>query len=425
MSVKREAKSVSQKTVNIIILCLVICLFLYVGIQLSRNLSPDKVSTQRTQTVTDSTYAYLDGYVFRDEVRMSADGVVDYLVRDGEKVGVGRSFADIYPAASVSTADKGSIQTELDILSDRIYRLGEGIGYGQGASYLADINQNIKTSYYSYIDAVTSGNFSSADKSGSVLLENLVNYSAITLGEAAADQSEQLTVKKGELLASLGAKQTLFAEQSFNFFRKTDGYEAVFHASLMESLTPAGFDALISAEPEKTGNDTVGRKIYSAKWYLAVPCDEAAYLAFNAGDTYDVEFGDEDGVSVQMKLEDIRFDEAEPNSAFMLFSSFDVSVAGNFSRHQNIKIHLGDISGYRIPTESLRREGVVEGVYILVGNVVEFRRVTVIGEGNGYYIVNTNKGDSDEGNLSEIPYLNINDMIITSGRDLFDGKQLD
>ena len=60
-----------------------------------------------------------------------------------------------------------------------------------------------------------------------------------------------------------------------------------------------------------------------------------------------------------------------------------------------------------------------------VGNVVEFRRVTVISRGEGYYIVNTYEVDLLEKPSSEIPYLNINDMIVTSGNDLYDGKQLD
>ena len=56
---------------------------------------------------------------------------------------------------------------------------------------------------------------------------------------------------------------------------------------------------------------------------------------------------------------------------------------------------------------------------------MEFRRVTVIGEGNGYLIVNTYEKDYSEGLVSEIPYLKANDLIITSGNDLYDGKLLD
>jgi hypothetical protein len=83
---------------------------------------------------------------------------------------------------------------------------------------------------------------------------------------------------------------------------------------------------------------------------------------------------------------------------------------------------MGALSGYRVPSESLRTVNGERGVYILVGNVVEFRRVTVIGEGRGYYIVATYESDAEEGSVSKTPYLYINDLIITSGNDLYDGK---
>ena len=54
--------------------------------------------------------------------------------------------------------------------------------------------------------------------------------------------------------------------------------------------------------------------------------------------------------------------------------------------------------------------------------MVEFRRVTVIGEGRGYYIVATYESDANEGSISKTPYLYVNDLIITSGNDLYDGK---
>ena len=57
--------------------------------------------------------------------------------------------------------------------------------------------------------------------------------------------------------------------------------------------------------------------------------------------------------------------------------------------------------------------------------VVELRRVTIIIHGDGYCIVYTNEKDSEEGIGGELPYLKENDMIVTSGNDLYDGKLLD
>ena len=93
---------------------------------------------------------------------------------------------------------------------------------------------------------------------------------------------------------------------------------------------------------------------------------------------------------------------------------------------------MSSVTGYRIPAEALTKLNGNDGVYILVGTAVEFRRVTKLSDGNGYFIVNTYEKDREENQLggtansgSEIPYLNVNDLIITSGNDLYDGKLID
>ena len=49
----------------------------------------------------------------------------------------------------------------------------------------------------------------------------------------------------------------------------------------------------------------------------------------------------------------------------------------------------------------------------------------MIGNGDGYYIVNTYENNISEGGIdSEIPYLSVNEWIITSGSNLYDGKLL-
>ena len=97
MKREKRVKSYKQKTVNAVILALVILLLLYLGIQFSRNFSTS-LSTQRAQTVTVTDYKYFKGYVFRDETPILGDGgtVCDYLVEDGSRVGVGQKYAELY-----------------------------------------------------------------------------------------------------------------------------------------------------------------------------------------------------------------------------------------------------------------------------------------------------------------------------------------
>ena len=156
-----------------------------------------------------------------------------------------------------------------------------------------------------------------------------------------------------------------------------------------------------------------------------MPTDEATCLSFAEGTVYEVTCTGGSGKTLSMTLERICLDENGDGDAYLLFSSYDLTSASELFRSRNVKILMGSRTGYRIPAESLTHVGGEEGVFILVGNVVEFRRVTVIGRGNGYLLVSTYEKDAEEGSVSEIPYLYVNDMIVTSGNDLYDGKLLD
>lgn len=421
------AKVYRQTVVNAVILVVILALFLYLGIQLSNGFSL-QVSTQRTQKVTDSSYAQLEGYIFRDEEVLSSDvDVVYYAVQDGEKVGVGQVYAEIFTSTGLSKGDASEKEKALSDLSGRISLLENGLGDGNTMSDLGIVKDTILKGYYAYIDSVLGGNISQADKAGDELLSSLSDYSAITGGEATKNKLTALNAERDQLLSSIGgSRKTLVSNKSFNFFHSADGYENIFHSSKLEGLTREGLDALIDSEPEST-DGVIGRMTYTSKWYLAIPIDEASYETFKdqVNSTLSVSFSDTDGLTLDMLLERVYADEEDPDRAYMLLSSHSLSHVAFLDRAQSVSILLDECTGYRIPEEALHSASGQDGVYILVGNVIEFRRVTVIDRGNGYYIVSTYEVDALEDPSSEIPYLNINDMIVTSGNDLYDGKQLD
>lgn len=424
---KREGVRVYKQTVvNAVILAVIIALFLYLAIQLTSGFSL-QVSTQRTQKITDSKYVHLEGYIFRnDEVLASDADVVYYAVGDGEKVGVDQLYAEIFTQTGLSKDAMADKQSKINDLSERISLLQGGLG-GNTLSDLGSVKDEIYRSYYAYVDSILNGDFSQAGKVGDILLSSMVDYSAITGGDATKDKLSSLKSQRDQLLDSIGGtRRTLTSDRSFTFFYSADGYENIFHTSKLEGLTRKGLDELISQEPV-SASGTVGKMTYTSKWHLAIPIDEASYETFKGkvGSTLSVSFSDTDGLVLDMLLERVYADEEDPDSAYMLLSSFDLAHVAFLNRAQNVSILLSELTGYKIPEDAIHTKDGQEGVYVLVGNVIEFRRVTKIGQGDGYFIVNTFEADALEDPTSEIPYLNINDMIVTSGNDLYDGKQLD
>ena len=449
---KNKVRAYKQTVVNAVILVVVLAMLLYVAVQLSQNFSA-QVSTQRTQMVTDVTYSYYDGCIFKDGEVLYADGdIVHYLVPDGAKVAVGQAYAEVYSGTAIPKDQREAVEDRLNELSGRISMLESGLEGGKNTSDLGSINQDIADSYYAYIDSILSGDMAGAGSLGDKMLGAMIDYSAITLAEAAKNTLATLKSEREALLSEMGGtKTTLVSERSFTFYRNADGYEAAMNSSVIEGLDRDQLDSLMKGERASIG-DSIGSAVYSAKWYIALPADDAGYERFraNVGKTYEIGFLGADGLSINMLLEaviaedldgetetgEITEGEDEDESGeeeknldtartYLLFSSRDLSRIAGLDRHQSVSITLSTKSGYRIPREAVQKQGEDIGVYILVGNMIEFRRITIIGEGDGYYIASTYERDLSDNLGSEIPYLNINDLIVTSGRDLYDGKLLD
>ena len=446
MKREKRVKSYKQKTVNAVILALVILLLLYLGIQFSRNFSTS-LSTQRAQTVTVTDYKNFKGYVFRDEAPILGDGgtVCDYLVEDGSRVGVGQKYAELYRVSS--DADKR--QAELNLLSERIRRLRSKISADGYVSELPKVSETLNNSYYAYINAIIDGRLPAADAFGDRLLDSIVDYNVITGREGEiSDVGALLEQQKKELVASFGASSgSLVSDESFYICYETDGFERLFSPGKLSTLDLAGLEELIASEPRAESGRVLGRAIGSPEWFLAVPVSADDVSSFtdsegNAllGSVLEVTLTGSDRV-VKMTLDSLRIEES--GEGLLVLSSFDLTVAKDLARAQSVKIKMSSLTGYRIPTEALAEQDGEKGVYILVGTVVEFRRVTVMGEKNGYLIVNTYEDDDAEQKAFEeavnrgeaeninpphdysIQYLKVNDMIITSGNDLYDGKLID
>ena len=455
---KKRSIKFNQTAVNVTVLVVIAVLFLYLGVQLSRGFS-STVTTQRTQTITDVEYLHARGYVFKSEnvIERPYGGVCHYLTEDGQRVRADQSYVTYYKVSSGAEQK----QSELDDLSRQIGLLTSKIASAGNASDLSHIGETISGTYYSYVDNLIDGNFISADKDGEALLGALVNQSVITEGKEDVIKNviEPLEKERDQLLSSMGTGKTMSADEGgFYFFRETDGYENIFFSSKLDGLTRAELDKLINASPKKYSDKPIGKTSDTAEWFLVLPADESFIMQFaypkpeietetdtdtsdedipdgeasqeeyvpefRIGQSYKVTFLEADR-EISMKLDSVRLEES--GNGFLVFSSYDLELSMTLSRSQDVKINMDSTTGYRIPAESLVENDGENGVYILVGTVVEFRRVTVIGEGNGYYIVNTREKDrAENGEDGRRPeYLYVNDLIITSGNNLYDGKLLD
>lgn len=456
---KRIPKTYKQSTVNAIILALVLLLFVYVGAQFLKNFST-KVSTQRAQEITDVEYLSLKGYVFRDEIPLygPGEGVYDYPLEDGGKVGADQTYATYYRVDGAKEK-----QERLDSISEQIRRLSSKASGGNVAELLG-VSEKISSSYYSFINNVQNGDIGAADRRGEDLVDALVNYKSITGGWSDSESGALVSLQneKKAMLDAFGEGQSLSSEDGFYFFRSTDGYENVYSPEKLGDISCYELDDLINSRAENYGSNVIGKRVESVKWYLAIPTDAETVkrfsyeiipeedeseesgegsetvtdtpehsdieIGFYIGRTYSFIYSSDGERGGDMFLDSARID--ENGKGYLIFSSYDLLLSSELARAQDVKIKMSSETGYRVPSESIVDVDGEKGVYILVGTVVQFKRVTVIKESDGYCIVKTYAEDRAEIEAAESegtevdrpPYLNDNDLIITSGNDLYDGK---
>ena len=111
----------------------------------------------------------------------------------------------------------------------------------------------------------------------------------------------------------------------------------------------------------------------------------------------------------------------EDGQAMLVFRGDTLPTSFRLTRSQPVSVVLEDYTGLRIPASALRSQGGVTGVFIRYGSTVYYRAVKVILEEEDWCLVEIHpEEDPPEGHT----WLKQNDIVITKGRGLYDGRVL-
>lgn len=380
------------------------------------------LSTLPTQEITDYTILSAEVYVFRDEqvIRGESNAPVQYLYRDGERVPRDAVYAVAYHKADATPEQVADLQMQLDDIGKQIALLEDSGKAGSLITSLKENRESVRQSYYRVLEELAAGVYQNALPGSRDLLSYMSTYGMLTGTHSSSQMIEALKSQRQGLLDAWGGAQTSYkTEFSTNFVQKCDGYEGVFDYSGIMDMTTEDFYAMTEAEPASTAG-TVGKMINSHTWYAAIPMNEENAARFTQGNTYTFSFIDNGGLELSLTLQRV-LDATEQRDGVLIFSCEQTPPDFSFLRTQRVQSVVEEITGYRVPVEALREHNSEKGVYILEDSSVEFRRVTIVREGAGYYIVQTFEQDAAAG-AGKAKYLQRNDLIITAGRDLYIGK---
>lgn len=375
------------------------------------------VLTTPVRRITDTQITSTQAYLFRNEEILTAQetGLVDTLVENGTKVGKNVPVAKV-----LSNGTEGDALASAQLRLNRINRairileksqLKSGTPLSEANKYRAEF-----TALYREIGAAAeAGSFDRISVLEEKLLIALNRYvSLIGKTEETDGYLQSLRDEKEALIGGAVATEIKSDVSSGLFYDSgyVDGYESAFTPQALEALTPDSLSALKESNPTIPAGQTVGKIVYGYEWYLALELSPSVAVNFQTGGSYRFCFPENDDATATLTLTKMLVGKDAVVAVFLCESHPNDFL---FYRCQAVEITIGESEGFYIPETALVTQNGVEGVYVFEASTVRFRRAELIWRGDGYAIAAL-PGEGSSTELYE------NDILIVSGKDLYEGK---
>jgi len=408
---------------------LLLCLIVYTVFHALGNSSGDLLTTP-AKTISDTQLLRGTAWIFRDETLLTVPqaGLVHPLVEDGAKVGKNAPITEIYVGTPQDELE--AAQRQLDLLNRTVKLLEESIlPEGTSTSKAEGYRSNALNSLHEIRLAIRNGDWSLLSELEADLLVNLNRYGALSDSPAVLQSAlEQAKADRDACLT--GEKTTITNELSSAYYYGVscvDGLEQTFTEAALSNLTPESFAALKATSPATAAEGFVAGKLcYSYSWHMAVEFANGGEL-FEVGVNYRIRFPENDGIELVLLCE--RLLQGENGGTIVVFRSDATSLSFRYLRSQIAEITVGSMEGLYVPEQAFTSLNGMDGVYIFEESVVRFRRARALYHGEGYYIVSVTDPEPhlcpDPKNPTSEPryhYVSINDLIVVSGNDVYEGK---
>jgi len=388
----------------------------FIGYHLFRDLGDD-IETIQNQLVTVQETITLDAYIMKDETVLYSpiSGGISALYADGEKVSANTTVVNIYSGNESSQIRKDIMSIDRKITLLQNSNIAENILIsdtksidGQIADLYYTIKSKIEDNELGYVLRKTDDFLTLLNKR-QVIVKTVDSFDGQIL---------QLNNEKLSLSSKLdNISATVKTKESGYFYSEIDGYEEIFSSRKIDDMTLDDFYEMVSADADNTlySNSrgySVGKMVNDFYWYAACEITKEQLRNFNEGDSYIVIFPYNNDIILEMDLYRI-VSRTDSENAVLILRSNRLESGFNFLRCQAISIIQKEYTGYKVPVSAVRVVDGTEGVYILDGNIVEFRKINTLYEADNNFIVAEKVEPGDLGKL---------DTIITKGKNLYSGK---
>lgn len=360
---------------------------------------------------TMETSVTTSGWVVRSEQTVSgAEGVVQLLRNQGEKVGKGQAIAMVYQSETDVESQAELIQLEEDL---------EALQYATNAESPSGtvLDSQILSAMSSLRNASSTGDYSGLATQTANYRQLVLRREYLLSSEANAAMTQATTDLQARYDALAGDQSgatAITAEESGLFSSYVDGYENLLNPDKLEGLSPKDLAAFSQLTPETEAN-TLGKLVTDSVWYYAVTVSGDTVSLFETGDSVDVFF---DALSETLPMTVYSVGEIQNGEMVVVFRSSQNDSKVEDLRQESGRLIFQSDEGLRIPKEALRvNEDGETGVYVVLAQKARFRPVTVLAEDTDSYLVQANPTNEEDTRI-----LREGDEIILASEELYDGK---
>ncbi len=398
---------------RIITLCISLFLIAYVGYQAFQVLyNPVKTETVYNASVYDTLDA--EGITIRNEKLISGEknGYLYYTIENGSRVSKNGTIAEVYP----TQADSRS-QLQLDRLTENIAQLKEIQSQGTAGRVNLDvIDKQISQTIIELAVGVNTPNLKDMDLWQSKLLV-LMNKRQVTVGKTVSFESRinSLTQLKNQLVSLYSvATSSIKSPVAGYFVSRIDGFENITDYNKVKTLSTKELQALLNTPPKVVNSDLIGKVVGDYKWYLAcvIPAADAAQVRLGTKPDILLPFVSDETIPAEV----VAANRDQSGNVAVVFECSYMSSQLSSIRRESVQIRLRKYEGLRVSSDSIiTNEKGEQGVYVINGDTVVFRKVEILHALPGYVIC---KETDKKG------YLELYDDIVVEGKGLYDGKMV-
>ena len=401
----------SKKIVSIVAIVLTISFFSSYIIYHLVNQANTEIKTEFA--LKETVYKTIDTkcFVIRDEeyIKNDAVGTSVSFVNDGERVATGDTVSVVF-----NSSEDAALYLKSQELKKSIEHYEELSGQANFQPLnINSLTKKIHNELNDYLDAVDTRDFSKAVTSVENFRDSVTGKQIAT--GATLDFADKLAQLNDEL-NSLNAENLEFTEiKSQNagyFISGADGYESSLSFNEIDNISAKDVKKAIKSKPAKISSDVVGRTVSSFTWYIACVVDTEKTVDITNDKEIYLNFVESGVERLPVKL--YKIGERTDKETVVIFSCDEMNESLSDFRIEKVEIITDSYSGYRISNSAIRTLDGKQGVYIVRGNLMGFRKIKVIYTTDDYSIVINPENASD--------YIKLYDKVVTEGVDLYDNK---